>query len=196
MRNFKKDNLSFGFTLIELMVTIGVFVLLSTVVLVNYRSVDNSLVLQNTAHQMGLIIRKAQVSGLSVVGAGSGTIPDFPTYGANFNLATPTMFIFFADFDGNGVFSGTCPGVTCELVQRYNLPKNYTIKNLLGNNKSASPGSTPHSLNITFTRPLPDATMKETASSPVFADSEIVVQSLAGATRTIVIWKTGQLSVE
>ena len=191
-----------GFTLAELLVTMSVFTLLSVVVLVNFRKVDNSLVLQNVAHQVALVIRKAQISGISVAGFGSGASEIFPSYGVNFNTASPTTFTLFADRNGNNVFDGTCPGVTCERVQGYTLLKGYTIKSLLGNLKTSSPGVAVNPLNITFTRPNPDACFKRTAvgllcpSGSLYSDADIIIQSISGATKTITIWRTGQISIQ
>lgn len=206
--NKKHRNTRSGFTLIELMVTVGIFVLLSTVALVNFRQVDNSLILQNVAHQVALVVRKAQISGISVQGIKSGTSTVFPSYGVNFDITGPpphNFFRLFADLPtglGNGVFNGiACPGAIVlgdECVQKYTLAEGYTIKELWGDKKTTPPGTSLTNLDITFRRPNPDALMIGNTGTPPsgFSDGEIVIQSRLGQTKTIIIWKTGQISIE
>lgn len=207
-KNKKRRNTRGGFTLIELVVTISIFVLLSTVALVNFRQVDNSLVLQNVAHQVALVVRKAQISGISVQGINSGGSTIFPSYGVNFDKSSSgsppknTGFILFADLPtgfGNGVFNGVvCPGAIVlgdECVQRYTLAQDYTIKELRGDKKTTPPGTSLTRLDISFTRPNPDALIIGNSTTQ-YSDGEIVIQSRLGKTKTIVIWKTGQISIE
>lgn len=194
----KKSASPRGFTLIELLVTIGIFILLSTVVMVNFRQVDNSLVLQNVAHQVALVIRKAQISGISVQGISSGGSTVFPSYGVNFDITRNTSFALFADINTkNKLLDSACSSVEC--IQRYTLANGYTIKNIYGNQKTNAPGSgtSLDRLDITFTRPNPDALIvgNSVTTSP-FSDAEIVIQSRQGITKTIVIWRTGQISIE
>lgn len=196
-----------GFTLTELVVTIGVFLLLSTVALVNFRQVDNSLVLQNVAHQVALVVRKAQILGISVQGVKSGSGTVFPSYGVNFDISGPppdNFFRLFADLPvggGNGVFNGTiCPGTIVignECVQKYTLAGGYTVKQLCGNKKVGGALATCglSRLDISFIRPNPDAVIIGNATTP-FSDGEIIIQSRLGKTKTIVIWKTGHISIE
>lgn len=181
-----------GFTIIELIITMSVFALLSTVAIANFKNVDNSLVLRNVANQVALVIRKAQISGVSVMGIGTGASEVFPSYGAYFNTASPTTFILFADRNENKVYDASAS--PAELVQRYTLAQGYTIKSLIGNQKTASPGSSANPLSITFTRPNPEATIRGGATS--YSDAEVVLQSKAGSTKTIVVWRSGQISIE
>ena len=65
--NFSSPKLfSRGFTLIEAVVTIGVFMLMTSISFMNYRSVDNTLLLSALANKVAISIRQAQVSGTSV----------------------------------------------------------------------------------------------------------------------------------
>ncbi len=183
-----------GFTLIELVVSIGIFTLLSTVALVNFRTVDNSLILQNVAHQIALVARKAQISGVSVQGLGSGAAEVFPSYGINFDTSRNTSFVLFADIGvADKLLDSACPSAEC--VQRYVLASGYAIKELWGNKKTSAPGTSLNRLDISFTRPNPDALIVGN-STLGFSDAEIVIQSRAGTTKTIVVWRTGQISIE
>ncbi len=199
-KNVKERNNDEGFTLFELLVTMSVFLLLSTVVVANFRSVDNTLVLRNVANQAAVVIRKAQIQGISVKGFVTGTGEVFPSYGVNFAMSDNTTFALFADIPpllGNGIFDGTCPS-SAECVQRYTLARGYTIKQLCGNQKTGGPLATCALafLDVTFTRPDPEALLLGNPGDIVFSDAEIVLQSRNGTTKTIVIWETGQITVE
>lgn len=204
-QNRKYRNARRGFTVFELLVTVSVFVILSTFVVANFKTVNNSLILRNVANQVATVVRKAQVHGISVKGFGSGPAEVFPSYGVNFNrtAGNNTFFTLFADRNRNGIFDGTCPATLLnECVQRYNLPANYTISSLRGNQKSGTPGTPINPLNVTFTRPNPDACFKLVATATpcptgsLYSDAEVFVRSPNGTIKTIIIWRTGQISVE
>lgn len=203
-KNKKDRNIRRGFTIMELLVTLSVFALLTTVVLVNFRQVDNSLLLQNVAQQVALVVRKAQISGISVQGINSGGSTVFPSYGVNFDTSLNTVFRLFADLpsgSGNGILNGVaCPGAIVlgdECVQRYVMWRGYTIKHLCGNQKTGGILATCSlsRLDISFKRPNPDAIIVGD-STTTFSDGEIILQSRLGKTKTIIIWKTGQISIE
>lgn len=193
-----------GFTVFELLVTIGVFALLSVAAIANFRAVDNSLILRNVANQVALVIRKAQIYGISVAGIQAGGNTIFPSYGINFDTSRNTSFMLFADLDPDGtgpiqpddVFNGVlvCPGnvlLLQECRQKYNLANGYTIADLCGGVTCSL-----DRLNITFTRPNPDTVIKENAGPGGYPNGRVIIQSKSGDRRTIRIWKTGQISIE
>jgi len=55
-----------GFSLIELMVTIGILVLVSGVVFFNHSQFNNHVIIENLAYEISLTIRQAQSYGLQV----------------------------------------------------------------------------------------------------------------------------------
>jgi prepilin-type N-terminal cleavage/methylation domain-containing protein len=65
MKNiFKKNNNDSGFTLVELMVVVGIITVISALSIFNSSKLNSGVLLSNTAYEVGLIIRDAQVSGL------------------------------------------------------------------------------------------------------------------------------------
>src|SRR5512133_2633560 len=79
-----------GFSLIEMIVVIGIIALLSTVTLSNYKDVSSRISLENLAQQIALTVRQAQVYGISVV-RGTGSV--YPSYGVHF--AGQNSFVLF-----------------------------------------------------------------------------------------------------
>ena len=59
LKKQKINNHKSGFTLVELLVTITIFVILTGVVLVNSNSFDNSVLLNNFAYDVALTIKEA-----------------------------------------------------------------------------------------------------------------------------------------
>jgi len=101
-RNFLEK----GFTLIELMIVIGIFSILTSVIVFNYAKFNSDILLTNMAYEVALDIREAQVFSLGVRSANTGSADDFNTrYGVYFDKAeggNEKKFVFFADRDSSG----------------------------------------------------------------------------------------------
>ena len=93
-----------GFTIVEMLVVMGIFSILTAVTVWNYGKFNNSIILTNMAYEIALEIREAQVFSLGVRGAnsGGGIYNDFDTrYGVLFEEGEKN-FIFFTDLNNNG----------------------------------------------------------------------------------------------
>ena len=222
-RSFRK-----GFTLVELLVVVGIFAMMTGLILANYSGFDSSIILENTTYEIALEIRQAQSFGMGVREVSSS--PDvFPAYGVRIPTlsGTPVREAFlFSDIPstgfsvGNGMYDGgdACIPGSGECVEKLIMQK-YHIYALCGNVKKnlgagvvfrttddiVSSGASTYcdkeSLEVLFTRPDPDAVsngyiggVKDTLSP--YSDAEIVVASPRGDVRTVVIWSTGQITVE
>ncbi|NTV22450.1 MAG: type II secretion system protein [Candidatus Yonathbacteria bacterium] len=217
-----------AFTLIELLVVVGIFTLMTGLVLANYPRFDSQIVLENTAHEVAIEVRQAQSYGLGV--RESVTDADaFPGYG----IHIPSLIggfsrsvFMYADIpslgseDGDMRYAGgnTCVPGSGECVEMLTL-RNHRIYAICGNMKANLGAIAPFrkttdivasgaaaycnkdSLDVTFTRPDPDAVMigyvggSEDSSAP-YSDAEIVIATTGGDVRTVVIWSTGQITVE
>ncbi len=218
-----------GFTMIELLVTVAIFALMTSVLLANYPKFSSKILLENTAHSIGLSVRQAQTYGLNVRGVRVGITDIFPTYGIHFSLngineldpADRKHFLLFADTlpdpetptTNNKIYDAVadCSLFGGECAEQFSIQSAEQIYLLCGNLKSTGatienwegiPGAdcTLTSLDVAYTRPNPDASIKGTSafSGPetVFTDGEIVVRSPRGEYKTVVVWSTGQISVE
>ena len=83
-----------GFTLVELLVSISIFVFMTALVVSRYAAFNQGTLMTNLAYDIALTIRTAQTYGLSVksanVGTGAttgGNNANNASYGSNFNLA-------------------------------------------------------------------------------------------------------------
>ncbi len=235
---------SSGFSLIELMVTITIFVMVTSITLTNYPKFSNKLSLDLLAQDIALSLRQAQIFGSSVLGtksAGVGEVKKFGAYGLHFEAPNPTRdisesgqylytYLLFADISTTQnvkEYAGPrtnevnpCPGPSLdnECVQKFLITGRNKIKFLCLNFKQGGVGQLLSSqvanpvgackntnnqllqLDVVFVRPNLDA--KFTAigpSGPITGLSNvgIVLESPNGDYyKTIVVWKTGQISVE
>jgi len=208
-----------GFTFVELIVVIAIFGILSSVILFNFKNFTSAVTLQNLAHDVALQINQAQkvaISGQTVTLFSSTPAGFHPRYGAYFesgagvHLTTPAKeFIYFADFPSsyNEVYDvgNDCgaPSNTTECLDKITVETGDSISKLCVNVKAvvgkvcSNTGTVPD-LNITFTRPFPDAVIKinPTDSDTQYTDAEIVVTSSTGDAKTVVVTKLGQIYVE
>jgi type II secretory pathway pseudopilin PulG len=153
-----------GFTLIELVVSVGIIITLTGVLLINYPDATIRLNLVNTSHYIALLFREAQVRG-SAVDSANGSIAG---YGVYTNLTTPTKLVLFGDLvtleTKNGVYIGdktytTSP--TDEMKSITTLPSRFQIGKLCVGTSypfSCNENNTPPitSLTVTFVRPNPE----------------------------------------
>jgi prepilin-type N-terminal cleavage/methylation domain-containing protein len=88
-----------GFTIIELLVSLGIFVVVTAMVVTNFRGGSQSDELKIAADTLVSNLRKAQ--NMALAGEQVGGITPPGGYGVYFTLGTPLQYIVFADFNGN-----------------------------------------------------------------------------------------------
>ena len=202
-----------GFTLVELIVTVGIFVFMTALVVAKYGSFNDGTLLTSMAYDVALTLRSAQSYGLNVQSYNSQNLFNYP-YGMHFTSASPnnTQMIFFADsypvgspnmICDNGI-GGTCTSnqtIGDSIITTYTLARGGDVKSLCVTNSPPIP-STPcsslvvaTSLDITFKRPDPNAIIM--ANGTKYAYAEIKVENAAkNSTRTIVVRGTGEIAVQ
>ena len=200
-----------GFSIIELLVAIAIFLVLSGAFLMNYNKFNKRVTLDTLAHQIGQWVREAQVSAMSVkhARAQSGV---FPGYGLHFSMATRDRFVYFADLDNDKQYDPPAVGQKCgdanvECEKEVVLLRGNTIASLCGDTPVVTASSVAcgtldisNRFDITFVRPSPDATINGDLSGVGFptqySRARITVLSVAGHRRTIEVWTTGQVSIQ
>ena len=161
----QKKKFQAGFTLVELLVTITIFVILTGIVLFNQTKFNSTILLTNLAYDTALTIRQAQTYGINIKEFnGSG---NFLPYGVHFETgANNKSFILFADTsyvqgtDLVHVFASPTQA-TCltayGCVSRYNITRGNYISKLCSTGPARSEDCTVTKLDILFQRPNPDA---------------------------------------
>ncbi len=184
-----------GFTLIEMITVLGIFMVMTSIVLFNYNRFTNDTILTNMAYEVALSVREAQIYGVSVRKPSGDTSAEFNSpYGIHFiDVAdgTPSYFLF-ADTNDNGVYDGgpTCTPGGGECVIPYATQKDIRIVSVL---TKAGGGCTEGDLSIVFRRPNPEPVMND------LIDREYAEIALKGprsdSVRYVIVSNNGQIYV-
>ncbi len=181
MNNINKYN-QFGFTLVDLIISIGIFGVISTMVMVNYRAGTRSDTVRQSADIALSILRRAQTMTLT----GALTASAFPQggYGVRFDENDDDVIILFADIDGN--FSYTSDTDTD--LEQIDLPGNAIFE---ANEDSGSTGF----LDVVFSPPDADAYFNGLATA---ASKQVSFSARStDASRRVVVYRlSGQVRAE
>ena len=188
------SSLERGFSLVELIVVVAIFGVITVIVLVGHASFRSSIILGNLAYDVALSVRQAQSFGLGVRGFGTGTEQFNVAYGIHFDSGSNNSYILFVDQNRNGQYDGVS-----ELIQLFTLARGYTIGNFCGGFSTGGEKCGPLNLNfldIVFDRPEPDALFLSSATTDIYNSARISVHAPQGGERNIIIGVTGQISVK
>lgn len=196
--SLKKIKNNKGFTIIELMVSVAIFALMTTLLLAKYGTFNQGILLTNLAYDMALTIRNAQSYGLNVKSAPTATetySSDFDSpYGVHFEIANPKRFIFYVDRNGDHTYnSGEEISIT--------TIKGGTYISSMCINDCSSYNSGYQVISFTFKRPDPNATIyalktKGYAVANKDGSARITLTASDGEIKYIIVNSNGQISVE
>lgn len=201
----KRLRLLRGFTLIELVVTMAILSLITGVTLANHNRFGGQIMLRNLAHEMALVIREAQVYGVSVRKVNIGVGEFSAGYGVHINAANPRNYYLFADSYEDSIYpvrgSDGLRNTSLEDVNAYTIGRGYVITQICAGSTgtvcanvcdSCSGGA----LDIVFERPEPDAHIRFSGVEDTLYDqAEITLTSPRGDTIRVVVEVSGQISV-
>ena len=124
MKNNNK-NKSNGFSLVELLVTISVILIVTTVVWVNYSQFNKSFALERSANQTAQEIRGVLEKSLSAETPENVTVDNFKGgYGVFFEIGR-NYYTSFIDLNDNGLFDGGS-----EFLKEISLEEGVSILNI------------------------------------------------------------------
>lgn len=187
-----------GFTLIELTVTISIFLIVSTIILANYPAFSQRLALNRTAQEIALSFRKAQTFALAV----RGFEAQFKGYGVWFEKGKNDSFIFFTDFAPedqqftHGPIGENFCEANNECIDEFLIQTSARIYNLCKNQGTDGWTCGLDSVEVVYTRPDPIITLRANGLTNDISNIGIVIRSPRGAERVIVVWSTGQVTIE
>jgi len=165
--------MSKSFTLVELLVAVGIIILLTALVLPDYRAGERQFALQRSASKLAQDLRRAEEMAMSA--KEPPTAPDTfkGAYGINFQTNS-SNYILFADLDNDQIYDSG------EEIETLPLEKKVKISNL----SPASP------LTISFTPPDPTVNINP-------SDSLVTITlSNNGQTKIIKVNKAGLIYVQ
>ncbi len=191
-----------GFTIVELIISIAIFALMTALVVARYGSFNQNTLLTNVAYDMALTIRTAQTYGLSVKSVGGDSDSFGSAYGIAFDLNDRTHFTLFADTNNNGVYDEN----SGEAITKYTLTQGVTISNMClaadisgCSTSGAFVGAT--QFDIVYKRPNPNAVFNLISAGDIqrnqgFPAAFISLTSSDGThTEVVYVRKNGQISV-
>lgn len=204
-----------GFTLIELMVVLAIILIVTGIALTSQNSFNRTLVLANTAYDVGLTLRSAQTYGISSRAVGSASNVG---YGLDFVRGVTNSFTFFGDSSPAAGAAGAChptqnasapdahPG-NCvydgqpEWVSTYTLGNGITVSDFCITRSYGSVacantnGATLSSLDIVFARPNADAFISTNGAYDASISSACITLSASqGALRYVSISAAGEIN--
>lgn len=206
-----------GFSLIELVVVMAIFITVSSVVFVSQGRFGGNTMITNLAYDVALTMRQAQVYGISVrkvkaVSDPEGIAQFDRSYGIHFD-SNKGYYILFADADNDkkynlasnsdtGCLSSPSSGLP-ECVSFFKIEQGNYIKQFCGGVDcygSLTNGRIDR-LEILFHRPEPEPTIwGYKGGSPVntnsYVSASVLVSSPQGATKSVCISATGQMSIK
>lgn len=181
-----------GFTLVEIIAVLGIFMVLTSIVVFNYSKFRSDTVLTNMAYEVALTIREAQIYGVS---ARSSGVSFENAYGIFIPTSSSNQYSVYSDGNGDLLFSGDdcllSGGDTC--VTTYNFQNSIKISQLdvkIGG--SCQPAST---LSISFKRPNPEPIIRRNSGNEAISLAQITVSTEEGTDRYVVIYGNGQVAV-
>lgn len=183
-----------GFTLVEMLISVGIFAAISAIILANYPEFRSRSSLDNLTAQIAIIFREAQVYGISVREEGNS---DFNIgYGVHVDIEDNTELIIFADKDKDFLFDDD----TDSVLETFELKGGETIGELCAPSCVGDETQQPvlaDSVTAVFIRPNPDAyfSVNDTYDAGLPSFSLKVLNRSGSYWRYVEVYTTGQISV-
>ena len=206
MSHHSRDNQ--GFTITELLVSIGIVSVILMVVISNQSVYTNNIALTNLADDISLTISQTQAYGIGVKELSPGSSNFNASFGVTFSLlgsGSNSAYLSFADRNGNEVYDGdwTCPiGGVSECLGKIDIARGNYIESLCVVRTSGADLCDIGRVDISFVRPSTEAQLHflnadgQSFNPPNMKGTKVVLKSPSGSVRSVVIYQTGQVSVQ
>lgn len=193
---FRKDK---SFTLVELMLVMTIIMVITALVLLNYRAGGQHLALSRSANKLAQDIRRAQEMAVSAAVCEScgGIVPHRYGIYSDSSADNPTSYLMFADINNDGSW---LPADDIEVKRLYYEPGVFlsSITDSACSTWPPGPGIwRPH---ITFSPPDPATELKVGWVPTLFSCTEIIltlqVGDSSGPTKKVKVNSAGLIYVE
>jgi prepilin-type N-terminal cleavage/methylation domain-containing protein len=193
-----------GFTLIEVMIAVGIVSLIMGTVLFNYSAFNDDLALSAAGQEIAIAVREAQTYGLTVKEAATGGGQFNYAYGIVFDPSnSPTGYLVFVDSNANKKYDAGngCGSGATECVEQFALRNGMRVTGVCDASGTCPPGVSNRILDVTFLRPNPDSyiALTDLSGNIVSGPSntgKVVVTSPKGTRLVVTIESTGQVLVK
>jgi len=182
-----------GFTILELIVSLAIFAMMTALVLSKYGNFNQNILLTNLAYDVALTIRNAQSYGLNVKSS-TRTANDFSKpYGVYFDTSATsqanTKIIFFTDSNNTNVYEAGDA-----IIQTTTITRGSIVSAICAYNNGSC--SSINNVSVLFKRPDPSAIIKVTSGGASYANLRITLRATDNTTKVVIVNSTGQVSVE
>lgn len=198
-----------GFTLVEMMVVIFLFAVMSAITVFNYKDFRNNIEFKNQALEMALVIKEAQTNALASRESSAGSSEFKYAYGVFFDKSlSDAAYVMYINRNGevdpidpdnywfnDGDFDCTVGG---ECLKRYALAGGYTISELCVPDPGVGACSDNSDVSISYKRPDPVAIIR-TENNPAGVNqssARIGIRSPWGGMIYVHVTKMGQIYVK
>lgn len=195
MKHYQHQSLNAAFSLIELMITIGIVMLITGIALIKYGSFNNSILLRSQAFELALDIRQAQQYAISVNTDFSG-YDQYQGIGMYFDLNNSGRYTLYQDsYNGQSVIDKNKPisyNNGEAILPYYLLDPRFKIARICFD------GNTPcnkTNASVAFRRPNFDARIYDGSTPATQVDIVLEPVNGSGASRTVTVYSSGQVQV-
>lgn len=198
-----------GFSLIELLVSLGIMSVILGVVINNQQSYTETASLVNLADSISIAVSQAQAYGIAVRETSPGSSVFTSGYGITLSIlsnGSNSAYLFFADKNGNGRYDGdwSCPvGGAFECLEKVSFQKgNYIDSFCVLRTDGSDICNDVSRSDIVFVRPEPEARLKffnpggNEFNPANIKGAKVILKSANGLTKSIIVYSTGQISVQ
>ena len=191
-----------GFSLIELMVAVGILTLINIMIFASYPEFSQKMALKRTSEEVALIARQAQAYALGIkrpVSSGD----DYYGFGIHFGKSDSKSLILFADSDSDKTYDkgDGCGGANTECFQEFKISTGDYVSELQACDSVSCQSVGNGGLDIVYPRATFMASISaggDVCGSCSYA--KVTIQSPRGNEeknkKYINIWISGQISVE
>ncbi len=181
-----------GFTLVEMLVSVGIFTVMSGIILANYPEFRSRNAIDNLTAQIASVFKEAQVYGIAVREEGAANFN--VGYGVQIDrVASDKELLVFADKNNNGLYDGA---TTDTLLETFRLTGGEFVSKLCAPSCSSAGPSEVNAIAVTFVRPNPDAYFSVGGVASSVPNVSVEISNRSGSyKRSIEVFSTGQISV-
>jgi len=190
-----------GFSIIELMIAVAIFIILTSVAFYGYADFNNDMVMTNQAYELSLHVRQAQVYGIAVRGGSGAVGSEFTaSYGVAANVGSSVVTIF-RDANDDGLYDPSDPAEPA--LELLTFARGVEVCRICaittGTDVESGCSNAYDDVSISFKRPDPDARVAINDvpfdSGPSYALTRLAIQAPNGRERYVDVTVTGQVSV-
>lgn len=200
MEFFSKNEKCKGFTLVELLVSVSIIALISSISLFEGNKLLEINALSGATQQLSLAIREAQSYGISVKESPQSAGQFTYGYGVAFDLSDPYSIFIFSDVNGNSLYDGTT-ACTSECVEKITIKDNISISQLCAIESVTTCNASIQRFHIAFLRPNPEPIIRFTNNGGqvvhlLATSGRVILTTINGRVKNVTMNNYGRLIVQ